>query len=168
VIEVHAGAACRPANLARHAAPPGRKTVDYRTLFAEISRRPGLYGLDGSFEQFAAFVSGVDAGNDWQLLTGFREWLIVRLGDGNNLAWSGLVLRLAFPDGWPGLRDRLKDPEQNRVASETLFQLLDEFLARRAAHDEPAAIFDEYLTWRRAQSWHKPTGTQSSPPAAAS
>jgi hypothetical protein len=77
---------------------------------------------------------------------------------------SGLVLRLAFPGGWPGLRDSLKDPEHDRVASETLFQLLDEFLARHVAHDEPAAIFDEYLTWRRAQSWYKPSGAHSSPP----
>jgi hypothetical protein len=139
-------------------------TVDYRTLFSEISRRSGLYGLDGSFEQFAAFISGVDAGNDWQLLTGFREWLIIRLGDGNNLTWPGLVLRLAFPGGWPGLRDRLKDPDQNRIASETLFRLLDEFLARRATPGEPAGIFDEYLTWRNAQSWYKPTGSHAAPP----
>jgi hypothetical protein len=138
--------------------------VDYRTLFAEISRRPGLYGLDGSFDQFRAFVSGADAGNDWRFLTGFREWLIVRLGYGNNLTWPGLVLRLAFPEDQPDLRNRLKDPDRNRIACETLFRLLDEFLARRAAHDEPAAIFDEFLTWRRAQSWYKPSGAHTSPP----
>src|SRR5689334_22386721 len=95
--------------------PPrrGSKTVDYRTLFAEISRRAGPCGLDGSFEQFTTFVSGVDAGNDWQLLTGFREWLIVRLGYGNNLTWPGHVLWLAFPEDQPDLRSRLKDPDQN-------------------------------------------------------
>jgi hypothetical protein len=129
--------------------------VDYRTLFAEISRRPGLYGLDGSFGQFTAFVAGVDAGCDGQFLTGFREWLVVRLGEGDNLAWTGLVLRLAFPGGWPGLRDRLADPEQNPTACATLFRLLDEFLARRTNHGEPARIFEEYLTWRSTQAWHQ-------------
>lgn len=66
--------------------------VDYQQLFVEVSKRPGMYGLDGSFGQFVAFLNGVDAGNDLQLLAGFPEWPIVRLGDGNNLAWSGLVL----------------------------------------------------------------------------
>jgi hypothetical protein len=132
--------------------------VDFRTRFAEISRRPGLYGLDGSFGQFTDYVEGVDAGCDGQFLTGFREWLVVRLGEGDNLAWPGLVLRLAFPDGWPGLRARLADPAQNTEACATLFRLLDEFLARRVRHGEPAGIFAEYLGWRAARPWQHNTG----------
>lgn len=127
--------------------------MDYRQLFSGIGKRPGLYGLDGSFREFVAFLSGVDAGNDWQLLTGFREWLIVRLGFGDNLVWSGLVLHLAFPGQQSGLRDLMADPENNRIAVDRLFELLDEFLARRAEHGEVVRIFDEYLTWRKTQSW---------------
>lgn len=130
--------------------------MTYRTLFAEVRERPGLYGLDGSFREFCAFVTGADAGNDWQLLTGFRELLVVRVGTGNNLTWVGLVLRLAFPDaesGWPGL---LTTPDGDRAAVATLFRLLDEFLERRAAPGEPAGIFAEYQAWLQAQPWYQP------------
>ncbi len=114
--------------------------MEYRTHFAAVRQRPGLYGLSGSFGQFAAYLNGVDDGSDGRALAGFREWLAVRLGRGNNLAWSGLVLHLAFPGGWPGLRERLADPEQNAVAVVTLFELLDEFLAERAQPDGPATL----------------------------
>ncbi|WP_433199358.1 hypothetical protein ACQP1G_06445 [Nocardia sp. CA-107356] len=127
-----------------------------------------MYGLDGSFGQFVAFLSGVDAGNDWQLLTGFREWLVVRLGDGDNLVWSGLVLHLAFPDQQSGRRDLLANPEDNRVAVDKLLELLDEFLTRRTGHRELVRVFDEYLTWLEATSTNSsPThsATASSSPA---
>jgi hypothetical protein len=70
--------------------------VDYRKLFSDLQRRPGMFGLDGSFGQFCAFLTGVDAGHDWQFLTGFRELLVTRGGTGNHLTWTGLVVRLAL------------------------------------------------------------------------
>jgi hypothetical protein len=72
--------------------------VDYRQLFTDVRQRPGMFGLDGTFHDFTVFVRGCEAGNDWQLLAGFRESLIARLAAGNNLGWEGLVLHLAFPD----------------------------------------------------------------------
>jgi hypothetical protein len=106
--------------------------VDYRKLFADVHRRPGLFGLDGSFHDFTVFIRGCEAGNDWQLLVGFREWLVARCGDGDNLVWESLVLRQAFPDG-PPRREQLKaDPELDRDAVETLFRLLDDYLRLRA------------------------------------
>jgi hypothetical protein len=133
--------------------------MEYRTLFAEIHRRPGLYGLDGSYAQFCVFIDGVDTGNDRQLLTGFREWLVTRLGTGNNLVWRGLVLHLAFPGAGAAGRDVSTDPDRNRVAVDALFALLDEFLERRRAHGALAEIYDAYLTWLKAQSWYaEPTG----------
>lgn len=128
--------------------------MEYRRLFADIHRRPGLFGLDGSYGQFCAFIEGVNAGNDWQLLTGFREWLVTRLGDGNNLAWRGLVLHLAFPGADPAGRD-VGSPERNREAVAMLFALLDEFLALREKPDALVQIYDEYLTWLKAQSWYR-------------
>jgi hypothetical protein len=70
--------------------------VDYRKLFPDLQRRPGMFALDGSFGQFRAFLTGVDAGHDWQFLTGFRELLVTRAGTGSNLTWTGVVVRLAF------------------------------------------------------------------------
>jgi hypothetical protein len=128
------------------------RRVNYQELFAQIHRRPSLFGLDGEYHTFTAFVHGCEAGNDWQLLAGFREWLVTRLGSGDSLAWEGLVLRLAFPDRdhGPG-RDELRaEPQLNETAVRTLFGLLDEFLEVRRRHDALAKIFGDYFAARPA------------------
>jgi hypothetical protein len=134
--------------------------VEYRKLFADIQSRPGMWGLDGSFGQFCAFVTGADAGNDWQLLTGFREWLVVRADAGNNLTWPALILRLAFPGVEIGQRERLTDPDGNTQAVDTLFALLAEFLDLRTPQGGTVAMFDEYLAWLKSQSWYRRTPDQ--------
>lgn len=130
-------------------------SVNYQELFADVRRRPGMFCLDGTFHDFTVFVRGCEAGNDWQLLTGFREWLVTRVGGGDNLIWEALVLRLAFPEQSHGpTREELaKDSVINNAAVERLFELLDEFLQLRAEHGGVAKIFDEYWRWRRAQPW---------------
>jgi hypothetical protein len=130
--------------------------MDYWELYANAARRPGLYGLDGSYGQFCAFLTGADAVADGLPLTGFREFLVVRLGDGNNLTWAGLVLRLAFPAARTGWPDLARTPEGDRMAVRTLFRLLDEFLTTRADVDGPARIVEEYEAWLNTQSWHRP------------
>lgn len=102
--------------------------MNYRELFTLVHRRPGMYGLDGSFKHFSIFVDGCDAGSSWTLLTGFREWLIVQVNDRDNLVWPALVLWLAFPSG---KRPDELDANDNAVAVEMLFRLLDEFLELR-------------------------------------
>lgn len=113
-----------------------------------------MFGLDGSFHDFTVFLRGCEAGNDWQLLAGFREALVARCGLGNNLVWEALVLHEAFPDGVPTREQLAADPALNTVAVDTLFRLLDEFLQRRAKHGGLTEIFDEYLTWLKTQDWH--------------
>ena len=127
--------------------------MEYRKLFSDVRQRPELFTMDGSFHDFTVFIRGCEAGNDGQLLAGFREWLVVRCGHGDNLIWEALVLHQAFPDGPPRRAQLTADAELNRVAVETLFRLLDEYLGLRAEHGGLARIFDEYLTWRKAQSW---------------
>jgi hypothetical protein len=119
--------------------------MDYRKLFAQVRRTPEMFGVQNSFRGFCAFLHGVDAGNDWQLFIGFREFLVIRAGFGTNLTWPGLILRLSFPDVTSGLPDVLNDPEQERIAVDMLFTCLDEFLQRRAKHDETRRIFEEYF-----------------------
>jgi hypothetical protein len=126
--------------------------VDYRTLFAQVHSHPGLFGLDGSYGQFCAYVDGVDTGNAGRLLTGFREWLVTRLGDGDNLVWRGLVLRLAFPDTDSIRLEALSEAEPNRTAADTLFALLEEFLALTERRDALVQVYDGYLIWRKGRS----------------
>jgi len=126
--------------------------MKYRELFTAIHQRPGMWGLDGSYGQFCAFLLGCDEGTSQSLLTGFQEWLLMQFhGDHRptNVHWSGLVLWLAFPECrrssplWadptiavyeldlpPGTRTEPSDTNGNaRRAVDMLFRLLDEFLA---------------------------------------
>lgn len=128
--------------------------MDYPKLFAEIHKRPGLYGLDGSYRDYCTFLLGVDAGNDGTLLTGFTELLVPRVGSGNNLTWPSLVLHLAFPERTSGWHEEAAGAGRD-AAVDLLFSLLAEFFERRIASGGTAEIFDEYLTWLKAQSWYR-------------
>ena len=130
--------------------------MDYRAQFQAIRRRPQLYGLDGSYGQFCAYLSGLDAGNDGRLLTGFREWLVTRLGDGNNLTWAGLVIHLARPDGPSSGREAVESADRDPAVIAKLFELLDEFFELTVRPGDVVRIYDEYLTWLKAQSWYRP------------
>lgn len=76
-----------------------------------------MFSMDGTFHDFTVFVRGCEAGNDWQLLTGFREWLVTRVGADDNLIWE-LVLRLAFPNqsSGPTREELAKDSALNKTA----------------------------------------------------
>jgi hypothetical protein len=117
--------------------------VETRELFAVIRQRPGLYGLDGSFGQHCAFIEGMNTARDGRLLTGFREMLVTRFGDGNNLTWPALIRRMTSGGD-----------DTDRVSA--LYDLLEEFLDRQTRPEGLALLFDDYLTWLRAQSWYKP------------
>ncbi len=119
--------------------------MNNRELLTLVRLRPGMYGLDGSFTHFCIFVEGWDTGTSWSLLAGFREWLIVRVNGGDNLVWAALVLRIAFPSGKHV--DSL-DTNDNAVAVDTLFRLLDEFLELREQSNGLAEIFTTYVTWQ--------------------
>ncbi|MEV6902964.1 hypothetical protein [Amycolatopsis sp. NPDC051372] len=93
--------------------------------------------------------------NDGGLLTGFRESLVPRVGTRNNLTWVTLVLHLAFPGRTSGWRDEAAG-EGRQTAVDLLFSLLADFLDKRDLPGGTAAIFDGYLTWLKAQSWHHP------------
>ncbi|MFF4779379.1 hypothetical protein ACFY05_41850 [Microtetraspora fusca] len=92
-----------------------------------------MYLPRADFTSVVAFVEGCNHGNAGALLTGFREWLVTRVGCGNNLVWWSLVLRLTEPEGPKSARDM--DPDTDARAVETLLQCLDDFLALRQEHD---------------------------------
>jgi hypothetical protein len=125
--------------------------MDYNSLFVNVRLRPQMYGLDGSFQEFCAFLNGVDAGNAWKLLVGFREMLVVKLGFGANLTWPALVVALSFPQTESGRRELLTNPDNNRTAVDMLFDTLAEFRQRTAQPAGLLDVFEEYLRFRRAK-----------------
>ncbi|WP_143676006.1 MULTISPECIES: hypothetical protein [Streptomyces] len=120
--------------------------MDYRKLFADVNRRPSAYGLDGSYRQHVAFVTGCDAGNDWGLLVGFPEWLAMKTEAEANVTWSSLVLQVAglsTASGYP------VDEEADSKAAKALFVLLDEFLSQRVGARGASNIISRYVANRQ-------------------
>jgi hypothetical protein len=111
-----------------------------------------MLGLDRSFGQTTAFVSGMNHALNADFLAGFREWLIVRANKGANLGWEALARLIALPDSdaWE------LSPEDNERARNGFLDLLSEFLAIRAKRDGRVRVYDAYGKWLRAQSWHSP------------
>jgi hypothetical protein len=141
----------RPGNILSTATHPGAGSRHHRELLAAIRRRPAAHGLDGSYASMTAFVLGADAATSGSILTGFREWLVVRLDGGNNLAWTALVRDLT-PSGF--VRSSSVENEASSVA--TLFDLLDEFMDQRDRVDGLLRIFNAYQSWLNAQDAHHP------------
>ena len=80
---------------------------------------------DLDFDTLVAFLVGLDLGTRGRLLEGFREYLILRLGEESSLAWPGLAIAATAPQVAP----RPRTPDDDRQAVDGLFDLLDESLA---------------------------------------
>ncbi|MFJ9792409.1 hypothetical protein [Streptomyces globosus] len=122
--------------------------MEYRRLFADVRKRPGSYGLNGSFREVVAFINGCDAGNSWGLLVGFREWLALKADTEANLAWPFLILKIAkvaAAGSEVGLE--LSDSEEVK-ALEVLFEELDSFLTARNGSHGAAVVIAKYLEKR--------------------
>lgn len=126
-------------------------TGKYPELLREVQQNPSMYGLDGSFSAFYAFVVGLDLGNDGLLLCGFREMLVVHFGAGNHLYWKGLIKHLAFPDTAHTSEIDFGDPEVNRVAIETMTTELLHYFELSRKHDGIRKIFDMHRAFMQRE-----------------
>lgn len=57
-----------------------------------------VFGREPHLDQAIGFVAGFDAAWGYSLLRGFHEWLVVKLGDGFNTHWFGLVRRIVVDE----------------------------------------------------------------------
>lgn len=103
--------------------------MEFSDLLRRIRDRPGAYGLNGSYREFVAFINGCDAIQEQDPLDGFREWLALRLGRGANLVWWELVRQIAVAE-----QGNEYDSPEESILTDRTFELLDEFLTRRASN----------------------------------
>lgn len=68
--------------------------MEFLQLLNDIKKRPNSYGLDGGYREYVAFFNGVNAATCGRLLEGFSEHLARKLGEGQNLYWALIVVRL--------------------------------------------------------------------------
>jgi hypothetical protein len=103
-----------------------------KTFLRYARERPSLFGLDGSFGEYVAFLNGLRMGAGGRVLEGFGEWVARCVErDGFELVWPLLVLWKAGVDKsgdawcwpWPGLA-----AEDEARAVMVLLELLSEFV----------------------------------------
>jgi len=85
-----------------------------------------MYLWGERYDVAVAFIDGFDLACEGGVLIGLREWLVPKVGSGNNIVWGGLVLDLAFPTAESPTAELEKDGGHKR-AVEFLFALLREF-----------------------------------------
>ena len=123
---------------------------DFAVFFAEFKKRPGMYIFNcESFDAVCGLLRGCDFSSS--CLEGFREFLIVKVGRGDNLIWEVLVLELAHPgyiDNYEAQANIRNAPHEIRV----LFDLIEEFLEIRKGHEGLRHIFAAYEKWKTAES----------------
>ena len=123
----------------------------HRELFEHIRTRFGMYVQEETYAAATALVLGYDLACEGGVLAGFREWLVVRLGDGQNLAWTALVLHAAFPSTTGSRQALLASPEAQRHAIDVLFKLLAEYESVRTGADGLKGVFLAYDRWLAQQ-----------------
>jgi len=90
-----------------------------------MHKHSGMYLVTNTFAEAWAFLIGYDEAVHGGLLAGFREWLVVRTDGRSNLAIPSLVLKFVAPRA----KYTTLTPEENRLALDALFNLLDEYLS---------------------------------------
>ena len=118
-----------------------------------IKQRPLMWLPSEDFNVVAAYILGMDAACNRALLKGFREWLILKLGRGNNRTWIALVLELAHPD-MDDPASALQSEEGQLKAIEQLFLCLEGFFGATAKDRGLRSIYVKYQKWLEGQSWY--------------
>jgi hypothetical protein len=105
-----------------------------REMLGRLQEAPGMFGLDGTYDMYVAYLQGYDHAEAGEWLHDFTAWLQGELGYGGNLGWQSLVLRIAYPEAserWRTFGPREHDVDARLAV--TLFELLGEFDKARAA-----------------------------------
>lgn len=98
-------------------------------------------------DRVCAYIDGMHTATG--CLIGFREWLVVELGTGNNLGWCGLVQQLL---------NRESTPDNARVAK--LGRLINEFYTFTGSTNGATMglmrVYLRYHCWLLQQKWYRP------------
>jgi hypothetical protein len=129
--------------------------TNHRSLFQDLRSRTGMFIVRPSHATVAALLLGYDLAHGGGALIGFREWLIVRLGLGNNLSWEALTLHAAFP-GAEAPEEALKSDASQKQAVDVLLELADHYAADREKPEGLRRIYAAYERWLRSQDWYRP------------
>jgi hypothetical protein len=107
-----------------------------------VRRYPGMYLSLVDFDGIVSFLTGYDCADSGALL-GFREWLVVSMGEGDNFVWHRLLAMQM---------ERLGVATSGAVAVEFVMAVLERFWRVKSRQDGVRQIYREYEEWVRRQS----------------
>lgn len=110
------------------------------------------------YDVATGFIYGFDTASNGGALVGFREWLLPRVGVGNNLAWSELVLYLAFPNAKSPRSQLCHETQKSSV--EFLINLLETFWQERQSLNGMRTIYLNYHAWLKGLEWYGPNNPE--------
>ncbi len=120
----------------------------FRDMVRHLCKYPGRYVPAPSFICVCTDLCGYDAALDNVPLAGFREWLVLKFDDGDNMVWDGLAHFIIRPD-IEYTRVLSWDQEKERIAS--LGLLLEEFIEHREKVGVDK-IRHDHEAWKRARN----------------
>ena len=123
--------------------------LEFNELVRHICRNPGMYVTPSSLATVMAYLRGFDMARDDGPLCGLREWLVVRLNDGNNRVWEGLI-----PQLFPTVAERVEsqtDDEDSRFHA--LGEVLESFFQYRSEQGL-TKIFYDHGKWLLKHEWY--------------
>ncbi len=118
----------------------------------KLQKYLGMYVSQRTYTHVVAYLDGMNHAYENEFLKGFREWLIIRFNTGNNLCWDSIILQGLFEEGKiPNLNI---EPQDNIFLINTLFDLLNTFLAERESLGLQS-IEARYEKWLAEQEWYQ-------------
>jgi hypothetical protein len=117
----------------------------FRETLRKVQHNPGGWLVGPTLASHIAFALGMDEGAGGNLLVGFREYLIARIGTNTTLWWPALVLWLTEPTGPKGRGVGDLPGDLNDRAIATWYRHLDECLSIRANPDGLAQVYADFL-----------------------
>lgn len=110
---------------------------------------PEMFVERPNLDSIVAFLQGYDCALEGRVLLGFREYLIPRLGYGNNLAWFQLFQRLA------AVNHSGSDSPSHQTPLSVLKTTLQNFWIVREGEDGLQHILQDHSQWVQSQSWSR-------------
>ena len=117
----------------------------FRETLRKVQQHPGGWLVEPTLASHIAFALGLDEGTGGNLLVGFREYLVARIGTNTTWFWPGLALWLTEPIGPKGRGVGTLPADLNDRAIATWYQHLDACLAMRSTSDGLVEIYADYL-----------------------
>lgn len=127
--------------------------MEFPRTLGQFFKRPLMFIRRADIDAASAFLMGFDLARDGEVLAGFREWLVMKLGYGNNFAWPELAIRLGYPE--PLVRPLVLPAEDRERLMGLLFETIEEFWKEREAARGPGEILRRHSDWLRSQDWYQ-------------